>query len=265
MPARSAVSSTTASDSDTPTNATNHEDSEYSESRGKDSQPTIFAALEKQTPLQSSNKRAKDITDAITYFLAKDSTSFNAVERPGFKHLLHVLEPRYQIPAKSSFSRERVAKLYDAARSNAMHELKNSMDFYAATTDMWSSHGMTPYIGFTLRWINDQWVLQNRCLGTKYVPEEHTGMQLAQCLNEILSDWKLDERKMAAITTDNGANIVKAFKEKQWRNMTCFGHNLHLAITATIEKQPNVSRAIGVCKKVVAEFNMSWKRKKALP
>ena len=46
--------------------------------------------------------------------------------------------------------------------------------------------------------------------------------------------------------------------------MTCFGHNLHLAITTTIEKQPNVSRAIGVCKKTVAAFNMSWKRKKAL-
>ena len=59
-------------------------------------------------------------------------------------------------------------------------------------------------------------------------------------------------------------NIVKACKEKPWRNMTCFGHNLHLAITTTIEKQPNVSRAIGVCKKVVAAFNISWKRKKAL-
>ena len=46
--------------------------------------------------------------------------------------------------------------------------------------------------------------------------------------------------------------------------MTCFGHNLHLAITTTIEKQPNVSHAIGVCKKVVVAFNMSWKRKKAI-
>ena len=112
----SEISSTTGSNSDTATNATNHEDSEYF----KDSQPKISTALEKQTPLQPSNKRAKDITDAITYFLAKDSTPLNAVERPGFKHLLHVLEPRYQIQAKSSFSRERVAKLYDTTRSNVM-------------------------------------------------------------------------------------------------------------------------------------------------
>ena len=55
-----------------------------------------------------------------------------------------------------------------------MDELKNSVDFYAAMTDMWSSYGMTPYLGFTLHWIDDQWNLQNRCLGTKYVPEAHT-------------------------------------------------------------------------------------------
>ena len=161
-------------------------------------------------------------------------------------------------------SREHVAKLYDATRNNVMHELKNGMDFYAATMNMWSSHGMTPYIGFTLHWIDNEWVLQNRCLGMKYVPEEHTGLQLACCLDEILTDWRLDEKKMAAITTDNGANIVKACRVKQWPNTTCFGHNLHLAITTTIEKQPNVSRAIRVCKKTVAAFNMSWKRKKAL-
>ena len=61
---------------------------------------------------------------------------------------------------------------------------------------------MTPYIGFTLHWIDNKWVLRNRCLGTKYVPEEHTGQQLEYSLSEILTDWKLDETKMAAITTD---------------------------------------------------------------
>ena len=144
-----------------------------------------------------------------------------------------------------------------------MDELKNSVDFYAATTDMWSSYGMTPYLGFTLHWIDDQWNLQNRCLGTKYVPEVQTAEELAHCLDDILTHWGLDPAKMAAITKDNGANIVKACKNKDWCDITCFGHNLHLAITNTIAKEPNLTRAVGVCK-TVAAFNMSWKRKKAL-
>ena len=77
----------------------------------KPCQPSIFEAIEKQGTLPSSNKRAKEITDAITHFLAKDSVPFNAsveridismVERPGFKRLLRVLEPRYEVPAKLS-------------------------------------------------------------------------------------------------------------------------------------------------------------------
>ena len=127
---------------------------------------------------------------------------------------------------------------------------------------MWSSHGMTAYIGFILNWIDNEWVLQNRCLGAKYVLKY---VQLVHCLDEILSDWRLNKTKMAAITTDNGPNNVKSCKDKQLRrNMTCFSYNLHLAITTIIARQPNVSRVIGVCKKTVAAFNMRWKRKKAL-
>lgn len=66
------------------------------------------------------------------------------------------------------------------------------------------------------------------------------------------------------MTTDNAANIVKACRDKNWRNITCFGHSLHLAITNTLAKEKNASRALGICRKTVAAFSMSWKRQKAL-
>ena len=135
----------------------------------KSTQPSFFEAVKKQSPLPSSNKRTKEITDAITHFLAKDSVPFNAVECPGFRHLLHVLEPRYEVPAKLTFSRYRVVKLYDATWKQVLDELNNSLDYFTTTTDMWSSHGMTPYVGFTLHWIDDKWNLKTRCLGTKFV------------------------------------------------------------------------------------------------
>jgi hypothetical protein len=60
--------------------------------------------------------------------------------------MLRVLEPRYQIPSKSTFTRQRTAiKLYDSTRENVLTSLRN-VEFYAATTDLWSSRGMTPYI-----------------------------------------------------------------------------------------------------------------------
>jgi hypothetical protein len=40
--------------------------------------------MEKRAPLQAGQKRTEEITDAITYYLAKDSIPFNVVDRPGF-------------------------------------------------------------------------------------------------------------------------------------------------------------------------------------
>lgn len=38
---------------------------------------------------------------------------------------------------------------------------------------------------------------------------------------------------MVCITTDNGANIVKAASLNNWTRLQCFGHRLHLAIGIT--------------------------------
>ncbi|CAB4038869.1 zinc finger BED domain-containing 1-like, partial [Paramuricea clavata] len=83
-------------------------------------------------------------------------------------------------------------------------------------------------------------------------------------MNDMLLHWKLDELNQVAITTDNGANIKKACRDNNWLNVPCFGHNLHLAITNTLSKKTRVSHALGICKKVVAAFGTSWKRRRNL-
>lgn len=83
-------------------------------------------------------------------------------------------------------------------------------------------------------------------------------------MHDVLLHWKLDESKQVAITTDNGANIKKACKDNKWMNVPCFGHNLHLAITNTLAKESKVSRALGICKRIVTAFGTSWKRRRDL-
>ena len=203
------------------------------------SQQTIKSTFHKTTPFESSNQRYQDITDAITQFLCKDNVAFNAVSRPGFQNLISVLEPRYKIPDKTTFSKNKVIKLYDSTRESVMEEL-SSIGFFSSTTDMWSSHGLLPYMGYTIHWIDSDWNLKSRNLGTRYVPENHTADNLAESMNDILSYWKLDETKQVVMTTDNGANVKKACKDNSWTNVSCFGHNLHLAITDTLANESRV-------------------------
>ena len=53
----------------------------------KSSQPTIIEVVESRAPLQPDQKRTEEITDVITYHLAKDSVAFNAVDRPEFQRI----------------------------------------------------------------------------------------------------------------------------------------------------------------------------------
>ena len=56
------------------------------------------------------------------------------------------------------------------------------------------------------------------------------------------------------VATDNESNMVTAITKLGWTNLSCFGHNLNLAVTNAMKKEDRITRAVGVCKKVVQHF-----------
>ncbi|XP_057195870.1 E3 SUMO-protein ligase ZBED1-like isoform X1 [Triplophysa rosa] len=66
------------------------------------------------------------------------------------------------------------------------------------------------------------------------------------------------------MTTDSGSNMIKALQLNNWKNLGCFGHRLHNAIERSVQNETRISRATGVCKKIVSTFSYSWKKQKAL-
>ena len=60
-----------------------------------------------------------------------------------------------------------------------------------------------------------------------------------------------------SLTTDSGANVVAAANLLSWVRISCFGHNLHLAITKALNNDVRCSRALGVARKIVSAFSLS--------
>lgn len=163
------------------------------------------------------------------YQLAKDMLPLSIVEKSGYKNPIHVLDPRYVLPGRKHFSKTAIPKLYTMCRESVEKEILLAKHF-ATTSDMWSSHSCEPYLSLTIHFIDNDWVLKTRCLETAYFPEDHTGEIIAEGLKEALLSWSLAEEKMVCITTDSGANIVKATSLNKWTRLQCFGHRLHSAI-----------------------------------
>ncbi|KAL6481122.1 hypothetical protein MHYP_G00092020 [Metynnis hypsauchen] len=154
--------------------------------------------------------------------------------------------------------------MYLTVKDGIIRDLKD-VDHFSATTNMWSSVNMMPYISLTIHYLSAHWELKSKCLETVFMSESHTGDNLVEALRSSLQEWSLDERKLACITTDNGANIVAVVRKLGWQRLSCFGHNLHLAVTNALKTEKDrTARAMGLCRTLVTTFSQSWQKKRKL-
>ncbi|KAK0141639.1 Zinc finger BED domain-containing protein 1 [Merluccius polli] len=224
---------------------------------------TLQQAFTRGTPYSHTSRRWKEITTAVAKHICKDMAPIYTVEKRGFCELVQTLDPRYEMPSRKHLNKVVLPALYDECRAKVEEEIHKGM-FYATTTDMWSSRTTHPYMSLTIHFIDQAWNLRSRCLQTSYFPEDHTGQEIARGLSEALESWGLNQDHLVCVTTDNASNNILALElMNETTRLQCFGHRLHLAIGRGV-KVHQVERAVGVCKKIVAAFSNSWKRRREL-
>ena len=179
-------------------------------------------------------KKWKELTDSVTYCIAKDALPIYSVEKPGFKQMLKCFDSKYELPSRKYFLNTAIPELYTTVRERVRQEI-SAVDYYSATTDLWSSKGMRPYISYTVHFIDEDWQLKSRCLQTQYLPEDHNGEIIAEAMQLTLESWDLDEAKQVCLTMDSGSNIINAAERLDWPRLACFGYNLHLAVTKSVK------------------------------
>ena len=187
----------------------------------------------------------------------------HTVDKPGFRQLVFKLNPRYQLPSRKHFTDYEVPKLYNHVRDFVVKPKITEAKHFSATTDLWTSAATVPYMTFTIHFIDNEWVLKSYCLCTFPLYEDHTGQNLADAVTDVLGNWDLRADQVVATTTDNAANIIAAFNLLGMLRLSCFGHNLDLAINKSLQID-RVKRALGKCHSLVELFHRSWKKTRDL-
>ncbi|KAL3988405.1 serine protease 27 [Sarotherodon galilaeus] len=204
---------------------------------------TINVALKSCTPHDKSSKRWGELTNAVTRCLARDMMPIQSVERKGFKKMLKTFDPRYRLPTKKYFSK-----------------------FFASTMDTWSSRTSDLFMSLTMHYVDKDWKLQNKCFERSFFPEDHTGENIAKVLKEFLSSWNLQEEKEVCVTTDNGANIVKAAAQKELglpehklitECCTCWGSKQRM-IQRPLEQEKAITQVLAA-DKTTRHLMLTWK------
>ena len=68
-------------------------------------QQTLTGVWENTQAYPSSSREHKELTKAVTFFIAKDMFPISTVEKAGFKSMLARFNPRYKLPSRNYFSR----------------------------------------------------------------------------------------------------------------------------------------------------------------
>ena len=215
--------------------------------------PALFEARQ---PLSSGHPRWKKLTDSVCYFIAKDMLPFDTVNSPGFQHFVNTLEPRYQPPDRKTIAKHYMVNLYEREKARVQQQLNNA-EWYAITTDMWTSRAKHAYCAVTVHFIVD-FKLQSFLISVHEFPDSHTAENIVQEIRDALSEWNLSITEIVAATTDNGANITAGISLLGVIQLPCFSHTLQLAVEQAL-KLPDISKLTSRCKRLVAHFNRSAK------
>lgn len=230
---------------------------------GSHTQPPIAGSM--KTKYKEDSVRWKRCTDAVSRYICKDMVSFRTVDKKAFRDMLATFDCQYQLPTRNYFSETAVPNAYQNIRSELKSVITN-VDHFALTTDLWSSPKMAPYMSLTFHYMDKEWTLEAKCLQTSFLPEDHTAENLKDALVTALEEWGLNMDNLSCLTTDSGANIKAAARLLAVPWLSCFGHNLNLAVTNTINKteKARTDHALAVCRRVNGLFSHSWRRRRDL-
>ena len=223
----------------------------------------------------SGHDRARKITQCIARMMALDYQPYSLVENRGFRELMAVLEPRYELPSRTTFSRRLLPELYNKTRLAVERQLSrdftghgdesisdyvttgNGIPAFSFTTDCWTSSAMDPYISFTLSYLSVDFSLHAVALENRPLSGSHTADVILDSLEKSMDSWNLPHEIPIFCVRDNGANIKAAIRKSDWFDLACFAHTLQLAIGDAKAACEGVEGMLTKCRRLVTQYHHS--------
>lgn len=179
------------------------------------------------------------------------------VDNSHFINLVKVLDPRIELPCRSTLTKVLLTDMYEEAKRNLQSEI-DSVHHVALTTDGWTSITGDSYVTVTIHFINNHLKMLTPVLTTSFMPQSHTSENLCDFLKGVEKNWKLGG-KIQAIVTDNAANIKAAVNLGGWKHVPCFAHTLNLVVTDSLKNNSKLNEILLRCRSLVTFFKKSSK------
>uniref|UniRef100_A0A1X7U2L3 BED-type domain-containing protein n=1 Tax=Amphimedon queenslandica TaxID=400682 RepID=A0A1X7U2L3_AMPQE len=161
---------------------------------------------------ESAEQKALDRTVAM--YIRATNAPYSTVNNKYFQIMLQSFQPRYLIPSRSRLICE-ISDILRAMKGKIQISMSSAwkINFCA---DIWSKKGLTSYLGITAHYYSTaNQCIEHPTLAVREIPHPHTGQFICDLTYQIINDWGIPLNKVQFVITDNGSNMVKAFKSDQ--------------------------------------------------
>ena len=201
----------------------------------------MFLLKEKQTTLDNFvNKKTSQLEkkQAVIDWIILDIQPFKVVEGEAFRNMISNFDPNYQLPTRNTI-KNFIIKSFNERKNLVKNYIKNIPGKVSITTDIWSSLKNESFLGITVHFIDENWMLRHFTLDIFKFEGSHTGQLIADKIYEILVEFGL-ESKTISMTTDNASNMVSCAKileskfEHTFIHYQCVTHILNIIVIAEL-------------------------------
>ena len=152
-------------------------------------QVSLQEAAELRKLWDINDSRAKKIHTKVGEMIAIDCQPVSVVDHEGFRSLISMLEPKYQIPSRKYFSETIIPSIANRIKANIATQLKEGAEYLSFTTDAWSSDvNSDALLGFTAHWVDGSFQRRSAVLQAQELSERHTGEYNAVKITKMLEE-----------------------------------------------------------------------------
>ncbi|XP_030768188.1 zinc finger BED domain-containing protein 4-like [Sitophilus oryzae] len=219
---------------------------------------SIQDCIEKKKQWDDKSVRSFEVDNSISEMIALDDLPFSFVESLGFERLMRHLCPSYNLRSRQYYTTFICDKLYGKV-SQKILELLKSFEKMSFTSDIWSdSCSGVSLLSLTCHGITEE--LERKMIVLKaevFNDGRHTGENIMQKLEGILSTWEIPKEKVKCVVRDAGANMKKGVSLLNVEHIDCASHKIQNVLKEGMKAQETVMAAITKCKKIATHFHHS--------
>ena len=199
----------------------------------------MLLTKEKQTTLDNFVKKKATKSEkkqAVIDWIILDMQPFKVVEGKAFQNMISSFDPNFQLPTRNSIKKF-IVKSFEKRKKLIIEYIKKISGKVSLTTDLWSSLNNESFLGITIHFIDESWVLRHFTLDILQFKGAHTGQSIADKIYEVLVEFGL-ENKTVSMTTDNASNVILSARilatkfDHEFTHYRCVAHILNIIVTA---------------------------------